>query len=223
MERIQVWDSIDSAKDMGRLHQRRDWRKTRWSRQPRAAILLYSQDGNWENAIGDWRWSRCWWAYPEPWKSLWQSIVWDQKPDDLSEPINYVELKTSKVIQSDRDQVNFERKMMRFWAQSFLLGVPKIIVGLRTNNGVLTDVQEMETHKLPNMAKRSGRKLWDGNVCINFANAVLDWLTECIPETGDLRVWSIRHEENGREVRIVESSEPNFLESGFLKWRLEGA
>jgi RAT1-interacting protein len=69
--------------------------------------------------------------------------------------------------------VKFERKLLKFWAQSFLLGVPKIIVGLRTGNGILNRLDELETQAIPDMVKR-GTQLWDGNVCINFAAAFLD-------------------------------------------------
>jgi RAI1 like PD-(D/E)XK nuclease len=69
--------------------------------------------------------------------------------------------------------VKFERKLLKFWAQSFLLGVPKIIVGFRTGNGILTRLDELETQAIPEMVKR-GTQLWDGNVCINFAAGFLE-------------------------------------------------
>lgn len=51
------------------------------------------------------------------------AVVWDSKPDAPGAPINWVELKTSAEIRSDRDMDNFERKLLKFWIQSFLLGV----------------------------------------------------------------------------------------------------
>lgn len=44
-------------------------------------------------------------------------IVWDKKPEDTNQPIKWVELKTSVEIQSDRDSLAFERKLMKFWIQ----------------------------------------------------------------------------------------------------------
>lgn len=148
--------------------------------------------------------------------------VWDQKPENPSEGINYVELKTSKRIESERDAINYERKLMKFWAQSFLLGVPKIIVGFRTHDGILVGTEELETQDIPKMTKRSGRGLWNANICLNFANAVLEWIVQTIPETdfADVKVWSIRHEAGGKGLEIVETNKQGFLEIGFLKWRL---
>lgn len=101
--------------------------------------------------------------------------MWDFKPSDDS-PVNWVELKTSADLRSgnDRDLINFERKLMKFWIQSFLLGVPKIIVGFRTPDGFLKRVEEMNTASIPGTVKRRGKGTWDGNMCINFASALLD-------------------------------------------------
>lgn len=98
---------------------------------------------------------------------------------------HYVELKTSKAISSDRDRTSFEKfKLLKFWAQSFLLGIPRIIVGFRDDNGILVEEETFETLKIPGMVReRSGA--WDGNVCINFAGEILKFIRsnvsdECI-------------------------------------------
>jgi len=101
-------------------------------------------------------------------------LVWDIKPEPPHTRINWVELKTSVSPQSDRDLLAFERKLMKFWIQSFLLGVPKIIVGFRDQNGILVRIEEMETEKIPGTVKKRGKATWDGNMCINFAAGFLD-------------------------------------------------
>lgn len=58
---------------------------------------------------------------------------------------------------------------MKFWIQSFLLGVPKIIVGFRNRHGILTDVEEIETEKIPDTVQRRGKATWNGDMCVNFA------------------------------------------------------
>lgn len=69
---------------------------------------------------------------------------------------------------------NFDRKLMKFWIQSFLLGVPKIIVGFRSQNGILTKLEEIQTATIPATAAKRGVRSWDANMCINFASAFLD-------------------------------------------------
>ncbi len=103
--------------------------------------------------------------------------MWDCKPDNKDDPINWVELKTSAEIANDKDMLKYERKLLKFWIQSFLLGVPKIIVGFRSKNGILQKLEELETKNIPGLVKRRGKGTWDGNLCINFTASFLDCRT----------------------------------------------
>jgi RAT1-interacting protein len=100
--------------------------------------------------------------------------VWDCKPDRKDDHINWVELKTSAEIQSEQGAIKFERKLLKFWAQSFLLGVPKIIVGFRTKDGILQEIQQLETKNIPTNVQKYGRRSWDGNICINLTASFLE-------------------------------------------------
>jgi RAT1-interacting protein len=147
------------------------------------------------------------------------------KPSDPETPIPWVELKTSEELppshqQQHRDILKFERKLLKFWAQSFLLGVPKIIVGFRTKNGILKGTQMFNTHELPGMVRR-GTGCWDGNVCINFTAEVLGWLKSVITEEG---VWKIalRKRSGVLEVRRVGEGSGGIVSEEFLRWRGDG-
>jgi RAT1-interacting protein len=51
---------------------------------------------------------------------------------EKTSPGNYVEVKTTKPIDTPRDQDSFERhKLRKWWCQSYLAGVPRIYVGYR--------------------------------------------------------------------------------------------
>lgn len=84
-----------------------------------------------------------------------------------------MELKTSAEFRNDRDKDNFDRKLMKYWIQSFLLGVPKVIVGFRSRDGILTRIEELDVASMPGTVARRGRQ-WDGNVCINLAAEFLE-------------------------------------------------
>ncbi|KAI4112902.1 MAG: hypothetical protein LQ345_006018 [Seirophora villosa] len=121
--------------------------------------------------------------------------VWDTKPSQpSSSQINWlpirnrslqdgpkVELKTAATPLSDRDILRYERKLLKFWIQSFLLGVPKIIVGFRSKDGILQSLEELETAKIPTLVKLKGKGSWDGNVCINFTAKFLECMCLWIP------------------------------------------
>ena len=115
--------------------------------------------------------------------------VWDCKPVNKDQPINWVELKTFAEITNDRDILKYERKLLKFWIQSFLLGVPKIIVGFRSKMGILQRVEELETKDIPGMVKRGGKGTWDGNLCINFTASLLgcEFYTSCFFEEEGMR------------------------------------
>ena len=105
--------------------------------------------------------------------------VWDCKPDKTDDPINWVELKTSLEIYNDKDLLKYERKLLKFWAQSFLLGVPKIIVGFRNEHGILQRLEELVTRDIPGQVIRQGKGTWDGNICINFTSRFLECTQAC--------------------------------------------
>ena len=168
--------------------------------------------------------------------------MWDVKPAEKGAPINWVELKTSAEIRSDRDLDNFERKMMKFWIQSFLLGVPKIIVGFRSREGVLVKLEEIETVTIPETARRRGRAGWDGNTCINFASAFLECglpllfnvmgvtkLTSINTIAGlrnvitDEGVWRIRRNPKSPTIEIFkveETGHGSIVTDEFINWRI---
>lgn len=88
-------------------------------------------------------------------------------------------------MRNDRDRDNFERKLLKFWIQSFLLGVPRIIVGFRSRDGILQRVEDMDVASIPDTVARRGRQ-WDGNICTNFAASFLDCESVLSCSTQDL-------------------------------------
>lgn len=129
------------------------------------------------------------------------------KPESIV--AHYIELKTTKVQTTQRDRESFERfKLLKFWAQSFLLGVPRIIVGYRDEAGMLQHEEELETLKIPGMV-RQGTNAWDGNVCINLAAALLAHLKEQLAGFNE-GVWRISYPGKPQQRGGI-SQEPGFV------------
>lgn len=149
----------------------------------------------------------------------WILPVWDSKPPPPTTHTNWVELKTSLDPQTPRDLQAFERKLLKFWLQSFLLGVPKIIVGFRDHHGTLRRLEELETAKIPGIVKKRGG--WDGNVAVNFGAGLLGFLRDKITGEG---VWRIRRVEGSGVVevfRIEETGHGEILSDDFINWRVK--
>ncbi|RMZ86147.1 hypothetical protein DV737_g262, partial [Chaetothyriales sp. CBS 132003] len=141
------------------------------------------------------------------------------KPTDKTTPTDWVELKTSAEVTNDRERTKFERKLLKFWAQSFLLGVPKIIVGYRTQQGRLQRLEELDTQAIPETVQRRGNRLWDGQICINFASSFLEWLKATITTDG---VWRIQRRAKEPVIRVFKTEETgtgDILSQNFLSWR----
>jgi RAT1-interacting protein len=148
-----------------------------------------------------------------------------EKPDDLNQSIPYVELKTSESFNGhdSRAAEKFEKKMCRFWAQSFLLGVPHVIIGFRSPHGVLERIEEWETQRIPGFVQSRGMRTWDGNVCINFAAAFLDFLQQTIASAPvEEGTWLIKRRKGAKEITITRKSEvqdPHIVTAAFRHHR----
>ncbi|RSH76626.1 Protein rai1 [Apiotrichum porosum] len=87
-----------------------------------------------------------------------------------------VELKTNKVIDSDRADMVFHKKLLKHWAQSFLLGVPTVELGFRTEEGIIAERHLFETERIPALVASGPRPAWYPTPCLHFLHAVLGLL-----------------------------------------------
>ncbi|TCD63733.1 Protein rai1 [Steccherinum ochraceum] len=108
-----------------------------------------------------------------------------------------VELKTSMNIRHAQDEARFEKKLLKFYFQSFLLGVPEIVVGFRSPQGRLGTIQSFKTVEIPRMV-RGKPHAWDPTRCLDWANRFLtflkDTITPCIDkeDSAATPVWRIK-------------------------------
>lgn len=93
------------------------------------------------------------------------------------------------------------------------------MVGFRDDGGVLRGLKEFETAGIPGMAKRSGRGLWDGKLCIDFTAELLEWVKGVVGEGEEGVVWRIRWKGGGEKVECVRTEEVSFLLREFVEWR----
>ncbi|CAJ2645911.1 unnamed protein product [Trifolium pratense] len=95
----------------------------------------------------------------------------------------YVELKTSYELNYHNEE-KFEReKLLKFWIQSFLAGVPYICIGFRDDAGRLVRTEMLRTKDITQRIKMKG--YWQGGVCLAFADEVFCWLYGTVKENQD--------------------------------------
>lgn len=119
---------------------------------------------------------------------------------------HYVELKTMKKITDERALGNMYRhRYLKYWLQSFLGGVRHIVIGQRSDQGVLESTERMRTHDLQKRAREyfqrtNARNVWNPNVCLSFLNCTLSMIREaCHDYPGS----TIRVRLISREKRLV--------------------
>lgn len=86
-----------------------------------------------------------------------------------------IELKTCKLPNEHSQWTLERRKMLAWWIQSFLVGVPRIIVGWRDEDGVIQKTSTLPTNKIPKMANADQQK-WLWSDCLVFADRLLSWV-----------------------------------------------
>jgi len=92
----------------------------------------------------------------------------------------FVELKTNRFIENQRQQTTFHRfKLLKWWAQSFLVGIPTVICGYRNDKGIVSKLESIPVKKMPSMAKDH----WNGNICMNFCQQFLEFVSESMGES----------------------------------------
>ncbi|KAG0244833.1 hypothetical protein BGX31_008510 [Mortierella sp. GBA43] len=157
------------------------------------------------------------------------SVIMGAEVDCTSEPkkplphnplANYIELKTSRIISNARERNNFEKyKLIKFWAQSFLPGIPTIIVGFRDDDGNVVTVETFKTMEIPRLV-RGKDGAWDSTVCINFLDGVFDFLRKIIVVDDPKATYTIRWDAPFEAIEVEYEGKVNdFLTERFLdRW-----
>lgn len=106
---------------------------------------------------------------------------------------SFVELKTSLTIRGRHDEARFEKKLLKFYFQSFLLGVPEIAVGFRTPSGEVTTVQSFDTTKIPRLVRGKAGS-WDPSICLNWGEEILTFLKKILQgsDADKASVWRVK-------------------------------
>merc|ERR1712227_329017 len=83
---------------------------------------------------------------------------------------------------SMNQEKNFKRyKLVKWWAQSFLLDVPKITCGFRDDEGIVLQMKSYHTQEIPKLVKEEP-DAWDPAKCFNFCDKFLQLIKDTIKE-----------------------------------------
>lgn len=115
----------------------------------------------------------------------------------------YVELKTSRLIESSRQYYNFRRfKLLRYWIQSFIVGVPYIVVGYRDDKGSVHSMERLRVNELP----RQCEDVWNAFMCLAFADNLLSFVRNNVTPN---RTYNLTYSHPFNNVELKEVRAPS--------------
>nr|CAD7401447.1 unnamed protein product [Timema cristinae] len=131
---------------------------------------------------------------------------------------HFIELKTNRMIEDRRQDMNFRRfKLRKIWCQSFLVGIDTVVCGYRDDAGVVHQLEELELREIPKMTKG----MWYPVVCMDFCDRFLTHvknladknLKDCDPDSVIKFEW--KPKQNITAKLICGQSEFSFLPKWF--------
>ncbi|XP_059571237.1 decapping and exoribonuclease protein isoform X2 [Alligator mississippiensis] len=141
----------------------------------------------------------------------------DPAPGPAPDPARYVELKTTATPTVSAQHRAFRRKLLKWWAQSFLPGVPRVVTGLREPDGSVAALETYETAAMFQLV-RDDPGAWQPAACMNFALAFLDFLSHVVTQD-DPRLVTLFAWEPGCHVSWTRhrDSDYNFLPTWYTE------
>lgn len=152
----------------------------------------------------------------ESWKPVKEPVTWKN--------INFVELKTNRIIETGRQDLIFRKKLLKWWCQSFLVGIEHIVCGFRTNNGNVIDLKKYKVSDLIKMAKNN----WEPSPCMNFGDAFLNHVKKVVTKDYDKCIYKFSWNPGNNEVdlTVLNSQHPSSYVSQFTflpQWFIDKA
>ncbi|XP_054713116.1 decapping and exoribonuclease protein-like isoform X2 [Uloborus diversus] len=91
----------------------------------------------------------------------------------------YTELKTSRTRTRISAEMYFYRnKLLNWWTQSYLAGIPEVICGMRDDLGIVNSLEVIRISNMPNLAQG----FWSPDVCLHFCDYFLNYLKKTVIE-----------------------------------------
>lgn len=91
----------------------------------------------------------------------------------------FIELKVKQEERNYHQQRNFlNNKQIKWWCQSFLVGINDVYVGLRSAKGIVYKVEKHEVKQMPRLARETVQDAWRPVVCMDFLNSFLKMVKE---------------------------------------------
>lgn len=133
--------------------------------------------------------------------------------------LEFIELKVKRHESNFRQTMNFYKfKAIKWWCQCFLVGISKIIVGLRNDKGIVTEFENVDVRRIA----RESRDYWLSSVCMRFCFEFLDLIVKDMENIDCpftvLKYSYIPHYKSNIKLEIMRGKNPqSFLPNWYYK------
>ena len=103
------------------------------------------------------------------------------KSDHIVDPEleHFCEIKTTRTVDNQRQWDNLVRfKMLKWWAQCYLINTPTLVCGYRNDNMIVREIEVMKVSEMPKMAT----DFWSPHQCLKFLSRFLDFVKSVVLE-----------------------------------------
>ena len=126
---------------------------------------------------------------------------------EFQPPDNFVEIKTTHWYARNR-------KLQKWWCQSHLAGIPRILAAYRDNDGFVNSAEIIETESIPQIAARNGFT-WKPRTMIGFLEAFLTFVQKMVKD--DNLCYCFEGNPEREEVRCSSYPDRNFIPDWYKK------
>ncbi|KAI0244027.1 decapping endonuclease targeting mRNA [Massospora cicadina] len=167
----------------------------------------------------------CYWGYK--FEAL--STICKPKPSDKEESMRLARERLHNIVNNHNEHCSVFKsslddfrlimgaELLKFWAQSFLAGIPNIVVGFRDDEGKLRKIEHLKTLAIPAIVRAKG--YWDPNVCLRFARQVLKFIVKNVTIDDPYLTYTITYDPTNQDLKIVKDASPSphsFLTQAFV-------
>ena len=106
-------------------------------------------------------------------------------PKQYAPPGNFIEIKTQQELRDKNHKSNFRKyKLSKWWAQCYLAGIPRVMAAFRDNRGNVTNLDILETAKMPGMAAQEAYA-WKPSTMTGFLQKFLTFIRDVMAKGED--------------------------------------
>jgi len=106
--------------------------------------------------------------------------------EEYKPPANFIEIKTQSELRDKNRKSNFRKyKLSKWWAQSYLAGIPRVMTAFRDDRGFVNLLEVIETQAMPRVAAQESYS-WTPQTMMGFLERFLTFIRDVMAKVDDV-------------------------------------